>query len=71
MEGLDPADDVRADYEALTAATGTSIALLDDLAAAAAAEDDARRTELINELPRLRVAVDDAAGAVEAEDCAG
>ncbi len=71
LKGLEPADDVRADYEALTVATEKSITLLDDLAAAAAEEDDTKRTELVNELPQLRVEVDDAAQTVGAEDCAG
>lgn len=71
LEALEPADEVRSDYEALTTATAKAIGLLDDLAAASAAADEAERTRLVNELPRLRVEVDEAANAVGAQDCAG
>lgn len=71
LEELEPAGDVQADHEALTAVTAKAIELLDDLAAASGDEDTAERTRLVNQLPRLRAEVDEAAGALGAEGCAG
>lgn len=71
LEALRPAGDLQEDYEQFTAATARAVALLDDLTAASAEADDKRREALVAQLPRLRIEVDDAAGIVGAEDCAG
>jgi uncharacterized protein YgfB (UPF0149 family) len=71
LAGLHPADDVKADYEKLTKATGDATKLLSDLAAAAKARDQQKRDELIQQLRPISEAVDSTAKVIGADDCAG
>ncbi len=70
LEGLEPAEDVKADYGKLTEATGDATKLLSDLAEAAEARDREKGVELVEQLTPISSAVDSAAGAIGADDCA-
>ncbi len=65
---LDPAADVAARYERLLAADRRAVALLDDLSTVGS---EVTRAELAERIGPVAAAVDDAAGAVGAEECAG
>src|SRR3954465_7796712 len=71
LEGLDPADEVKADYEKLTKATGDATGLLSDLADAAKAQDQKKGVELVQKLTPISAAVDSAAKDIGATSCAG
>ena len=71
LEGLTPADDVKADYEKLTNATGDATQLLSDLADAAQAKDQKKGVELVNKLQPISNAVNTAARDIGATSCAG
>jgi hypothetical protein len=71
LEGLEPADAVKADYGKLTKATGDATDLLGDLAAAAKAKDQQKGVELVQKLTPISSAVDTAAKKVGADSCAG
>jgi hypothetical protein len=71
LEGLNPADSVKAAYDKLTKATGDATGLLSDLAAAAKAKDQAKGVELVKKLEPISTAVDTAANDVGATACAG
>lgn len=69
LEALDPAADAETDHAELTAATAKAVALLGDLARAAADRDRERGTELTQQLAPLTAEVDAAADALGADDC--
>src|SRR4051794_22072128 len=71
LEALSPADDVKDAYADLTRATGKATTLLDDLAQAAQAKDADKGAQLLQQLQPDSKAVDQAAKAVGATDCAG
>ena len=71
LEGLDPADSVKADYDKLTKATGDATQLLSDLADAAKAKDQKKGVELVQKLTPISEAVDTAAKDIGATSCAG
>lgn len=71
LEGLKPADSVKADYKKMTDATGEVTTLLGDLAAAAKAKDNKKGVALIQKLTPLSAKVDSAASGVGANACAG
>jgi hypothetical protein len=71
LEGLDPAESVKADYKKMTDATGEVTTLLGDLADAAKAKDNKKGVSLIQKLTPLSAKVDSAATKVGADGCAG
>ncbi len=71
LEGLEPADSVKADYKKMTDATGEVTDLLGDLADAAKAKDNKKGVALIQKLTPLSAKVNSAASAVGAKGCAG
>ena len=71
LEGLEPADSVKADYDKLTQATGDATQLLADLADAAKAADRQKGGELVQKLTPISEAVDSAANDIGATSCAG
>ena len=70
LEALTPADDVKQDYEAMTAATGKATTLLADLQTAAEDKDAKKGAELLQELEPESKKVDEAANAIGATTCA-
>lgn len=71
LEALKPAEAVKADYDALTKATGDATGLLTDLAAAAKDKDQKKGVELVQKLTPISAAVDEAATKIGADSCAG
>lgn len=71
LEGLEPAESVRADYKKMTDATGQVTTLLGDLADAAKAKDNKKGVALIQKLTPLSAKVSSAASGVGASGCAG
>lgn len=70
LEGLTPADDVKADYDAMTAATGKATNLLSDLADAAEGKDAGKGAQLLQQLQPASDDVDKTATKLGATNCA-
>lgn len=71
LEGLTPADAVKADYAKLTKATGDATNLLADLASAARARDRKKGIALVQKLQPISTAVANAANTIGAGACGG
>jgi hypothetical protein len=70
LEGLRPGGSAKAQYQALTKATGDATTLLEDLAVAAKARDAQKGASLLRRLQPDSDAVDKAANAIGATRCA-